>query len=172
MLRAECEAALFTVNQWGTGGSADGKKDHGLGALPSLQTPRPITASLEGNRGSETALQSGTSPENSSPPSDFQSVQSLKSCPSPPTFGVGLIHLHTLRSRGRSYRSRLRRRVGNLTPLSHAHAPQGPEPKGCGRSGQSPPGATKGRGGLLLAPTRWDSEALSSRQSRSTSGES
>ena len=28
-----------------------------------LQTPRPITGSLEGNRGSETALQPGTSPE-------------------------------------------------------------------------------------------------------------
>ena len=37
-----------------------------LGALPSLQTPRPITASLEINRGSGTALQPGTSPENSS----------------------------------------------------------------------------------------------------------
>ena len=116
------------VGGWG-GGERRWQRPRSGGVL---HTPRPITASLEGNRGSETALQPGTSPENSSllllPFSQFsRSVVSISS-----DFGVSLTHLHTLRSRGRSYHSRLRPRLGNLTPLSHAHAPQGPEPKGCG----------------------------------------
>ena len=117
-----------------------------MGRGPGRNTLGPVgpknTNKAEG-RGSETALQPGTSPENSSLLLTFsqfsRSVVSISS-----DFGVSLTHLHTLRSRGWSYHSRLRPRLGNLTPLSHAHAPQGPEPKGCGTLRSVSPGSNQG----------------------------